>query len=73
MPKQGATTFIGGHGGATASAEAVNFQIEYLKKVKETRLQIQTGDEFVLVMQMTYPDIAGEENLTAVATNLYKK
>lgn len=69
----GATTFIGGHGGATASAEAVNFQIEYLKKVKETRLQIRTGDEFVLVMQMTYPDIAGEENLTAVATNLYKK
>lgn len=68
----GATTFIGGHGGATADINAVNFQIDYLKKVKETRDQIRTGDEFVLVMQMSYPGIAGEDNLTAIAANLYK-
>lgn len=68
----GATTFIGGHGIATADISAVNFQIEYLKKVIETRSQIKTGDEFVLVMQMTYPGIAGEDNLTVVAANLYK-
>lgn len=68
----GATTFIGGHGDATADINAVNFQIDYLKKVKETRDQKRTGDEFVRVMQMSYPNIAGEDNLTAIAANLYK-
>lgn len=68
----GATTFIGGHGMATADINAVNFQIEYLKKLKETVSLIKTGDEFILVMKMTYPNLAGEDNLTALATNLYK-
>lgn len=68
----GATVFIGGHGMATADINAVNFQIDYLKKVKETIELIKTGDEFILVMQMTYKDIAGTENLTPLATNLYK-
>lgn len=68
----GATTFIGGHGVSTDDVDAVNFQIQYLEKVKETISQIKTGDEFILVMQMTYKDIAGEDNLSAVAANLYK-
>lgn len=68
----GVTTFIGGHGAGVGNINAVNFQIEYLKKVKETISLIKTGDEFILVMQMTYQDIAGDDNLTALATNLYK-
>lgn len=68
----GATTFIGGHGMDTGDINAVDFQIEYLKKIKETISVIKTGDEFILVMQMTYRDIQGEDNLTALATNLYK-
>jgi hypothetical protein len=57
---------------ATASIDAINFQIEYLKKVKETISLIKTGDEFIMVMQMSYPNIAAEANLTALASNLYK-
>lgn len=68
----GATTYIGGHGVATASIDAINFQIDYLKKVKETISLIKTGDEFIMVMQMSYPKIAAEANLTALASNLYK-
>lgn len=68
----GATTFIGGHGDGIADMNAVDFQIAYLKKIKETISSIKTGDEFILVMQMTYKNMAGEENLTALATNLYK-
>lgn len=68
----GATTFIGGHGVGIADMNAVDFQIAYLKKIKETISAIKTGDEFILVMQMTYKNIAGEDNLTALATNLYK-
>lgn len=68
----GATTFIGGHGVAIADIDAVDFQITYLKKMKETAEQIKTADEFVLVMQMLYKDISGDENLTAIANNLYK-
>ncbi len=68
----GATVFIGGHGAAMADINAVTFQIGYLKKVKEMTSQIRTGDEFILAMKMTYKDIAGEDNLTALAANLYK-
>ncbi len=68
----GASTFIGGHGAGTADINAVNFQIDYLKKVKETMEQIKTGDEFVLMMRKSYPGLAGEDNLSAVAANLYK-
>lgn len=68
----GANTFIGGHGMATADVRAVDFQIEYLQKVKETMAVIKTGDEFILVMQMAYKEIADEASLTALAANLYK-
>jgi hypothetical protein len=68
----GATTFIGGHGAATGDRSAVDFQIEYLEKVKKTVSEIRTEDEFILVMQMIYKDMAGEDSLTSLATNLYK-
>lgn len=67
----GATVFIGGHGAGMGDINAVNFQIEYLEKVKETMSAIRTGDEFALVMKMNYPDIAGEESLVGMAANLY--
>lgn len=69
----GATVFIGGHGVAIAEIEAINFQIDYLKKMRETVDQIKTADEFVLIMQMLYPNIEGEDNLALLADNLYKE
>lgn len=70
--KSGATMFIGGHGVSVNNIDDVDFQLSYMKKIKETMTQINTADEFVLVMQMIYKDIDGEDNLTAVANNLYK-
>lgn len=68
----GATTFIGGHGMSSAEVNAVDFQIEYLKKVKDTVAKVKTGDEFISVMNTKYKDIAGEDSLIAIAANLYK-
>lgn len=69
----GATTFIGGHGAGIANLDDLNYQIEYLKTMKEAAEQIKTGDEFLLVMQMTYPNAAAKDNLSKVAANIYKK
>ena len=68
----GAETFIGGHGMGIADKVAVDFQIAYLTKVKEVIVQQTTTDGFIAAMKTAYPNIAGEDNLTAIAANIYK-
>jgi len=68
----GATTFIGGHGGATGDVAAVDFQIGYLKKVNSLLGEEATAENFVSAMKSAYPGIAGEAELEGVAAALYK-
>ena len=69
--QSGATLFIGGHGGA-ATADAVRFKIEYLKKVKALRASQPTADGFVQALKQAYPNLPGEEGLGELAKALYK-
>lgn len=66
-----ATLFIGGHGGAS-KADAVEFKIAYLKKMKALVGANQTADAFVAAMKKAYPNLAGEENLAELGKVLYK-
>lgn len=71
--KTGASTFIGGHGMTVADMSAVDFQIAYLKKVKEVLTQQTTADGFITAMKAAYQGIGGETNLVGVAEVLYHK
>lgn len=68
----GATPFIGGHGIATADKTAVDFQITYLKKMKELLARQTTAVGFISAMKAAYPNIAGEDGLNGVAAALYQ-
>lgn len=68
----GAEYFIGGHGGC-ADRSALDFQIDYLKKIGELLKSNSDAEAFAAAMKQAYPNLAGEENLEALAQNLYKK
>lgn len=68
----GAATFIGGHGMGTADINAVDFQIGYLKKMKALLGTQISADGLVAAMKAAYPGIVAEDDLSAVAVNLYK-
>lgn len=70
--KTGVLTFIGGHGMGTSDINALDFQIQYLEKVKENLSKNNSADEFIAAMKSVYQNIAGEDDLLAVAANLYK-
>ncbi len=67
-----AELFIGGHGIAAADVAAVDFQISYLKKIKELMTVHKNAEDFISAMKTAYPKATALENLTAVAANLYK-
>lgn len=67
-----AELFIGGHGIAAADVAAVDFQISYLKKIKELMTVHKNAEDFISAMKTAYPKATALENLTAVAVNLYK-
>ena len=67
-----ARLFIGGHGITVADRNTLESQLAYLKDMKQVCEQTGTGDEFILTMQMNYPEYAETKNLTAVAGKLYQ-
>ncbi len=67
----GAEYFLGGHGGL-AEKDAIDFQISYLEKVQDLLDNCKNAATFVVAMKGTYPGLAGEQGLEALAQNLYK-
>ena len=67
----GAEYFLGSHGGL-AEKDAINFQISYLEKVLNLLENCKNALTFVAAMKGTFPDLAGEQGLEALAQNLYK-
>lgn len=67
-----AELFIGGHGIAAADVAAVDFQISYLKKIKELMTVHKNAEDFISAMKTAYPKAIALDNLSAVAANLYK-
>ena len=69
--ESGAELFIGGHGGA-AKADAVQFKIGYLKKMKEVLGDSRTAQDFVDGMKKAYPELPGEAGLEDLGKALCK-
>lgn len=69
--ESGAELFIGGHGGA-AEADAVQFKIDYLKKMKEVLGNSRTVQDFVDGMKKAFPGVPGEAGLEDLGKALYK-
>ena len=67
----GAGLFIGGHGGA-AKRDAVEFKIDYLKKMKEVLGNNQTAQAFTDDMKKAFPGLPGEAGLEELSKALYK-
>ena len=67
----GAELFIGGHGGA-AKRDAVEFKIDYLKKMKEVLGNNQTAQAFTDDMKKAFPRLPGEAGLEELSKALYK-
>jgi hypothetical protein len=68
----GCVLFTGGHGGGVSEIDAVEFQIAYLEKAKELLKTCANAEEFAAEMNQAYPNLAGGDNLTGLAQNLYK-
>lgn len=69
--ESGAELFIGGHGGA-AEADAVQFKIDYLKKMKEVLGNSRTAQDFVDGMKKAFPGLPGEAGLEDLGKALCK-
>ena len=67
----GAELFIGGHGGA-AKRDAVEFKIDYLKKMKEVLGNNRTAQAFTDGMKKAFPGLPGEAGLEELSKALYK-
>jgi hypothetical protein len=67
----GCVLFIGSHG-RPSRLDAVDFQLQYLKKMKEVRAKTSNKAEFIKTMTDSFVGISGSNNLTAVADALYK-
>ena len=67
----GCILFIGSHGKA-GRLDAVDFQLQYLAKMKETFKKAKSKDEFVKTMTDSFVGISGVDNLKTVADKLYK-
>ncbi len=68
--KSGAKLFIGGHGGAV-KADAVEFKVAYLKKIKELPLSNKDAESFATALKAAYPGLAGEAGVADLAKALY--
>jgi len=67
----GCTLLLGSHGTGKASVEDLDFQIDYLKTMKQASSEATTAEEFIRQMNAAYPDCKGEEDLNGIAANLY--
>jgi hypothetical protein len=68
----GCVLFTGGHGGGVSGIDAVEFQIAYLSKAKELLKTCANAEAFAAAMKSAYPDLAGSDNLSELAQNLYR-
>ena len=66
----GAEYVFGSHGPAATQKEVV-FQIEYLERVKELLTKCKDADSFGQQLILSYPSLAGAENVKAIAKALY--
>jgi hypothetical protein len=68
----GYTLLLGSHGTGKAGVEDLDFQIGYLKTMKEIAAKADSADDFISQMNAAYPDCKGEEDLKGIAGKLYK-
>ena len=69
--KSGCELFVGSHGIPT-DIKAVDFQIEYLKKMKEILNSSVSEESFISAISKVFPNLPGEKNLKSIAEILYK-
>ncbi|MDZ8117975.1 nuclear transport factor 2 family protein [Pontiella agarivorans] len=67
----GYSLLLGAHGTGRAGPEDLDWQIRYLKTMKEIASSAQTADDFIGQMNVAYPDCQGEADLEAIAAKLY--
>jgi len=67
----GCKVFAGSHGGC-ATADDMKFKLHYLETLKKAYETNKTADSFVAAVKKAFPGLAGEDGLSAIATNLYK-
>ena len=66
----GCELFVGSHGGVSTVAD-VEFLIDYLAKIKELKASNSDAMSFAKALKVAYPSLAGDENVEAIAANLY--
>lgn len=71
VKNSGCELVVGSHGVATRM-DAIEFQLQYLTKMKETLNKTKNKSEFVKIMSDSFVGLPEINNLTAVADNLYK-
>ncbi len=62
--------FVGSHGQAT-TREDLEFMISYLERMKSLRAESNNSDIFAQKLLVSYPDLAGAENIKSIAKGLY--
>jgi hypothetical protein len=70
VKNSGAKYIFGSHG-KEAGKEELDFQIEYLTKLKELFESSLTSDKFAVKLIAAYPNLNGVENIKTVAAKLY--
>ena len=60
-----------GQYGTYGNQAAQGFVLNYLRDVKKQMEKCSNADEFVAAMSKAYPKLKGEENLQAIAANLF--
>ena len=67
----GYTLLLGSHGTGKAGIADLQWQIKYLKTMRQIAAQATTTDAFISKVNAAYPDCKGQENLKGIATSLY--
>ncbi len=67
------TLLIGSHGTGKANADDLKFEIKYLKTMKKIASNAENAEQFVEKMNKKFPTLKGQEDLKAIANNLYKR
>ena len=66
----GASWFIGGHGNPV-TIDAIEFELDYLRKIQELLKTQPDAKTFANALIAAYPDLAGADNVPALAELLY--
>lgn len=64
--------FVGSHFPGKGEIEDLQFQINYLEKMKTAAAESENAEDFVQRMNKVYPEIGGMENLKVIAAKMYK-